>query len=89
MSTSVIFPAASGCSNHLLGDRTEQLVARKRFGQILFRPYDPAARPIKQAVLAGQHDHRGITETRIVLDQRTGLITIQPWHHDVDKDDGW
>jgi hypothetical protein len=65
----------------------EQLIFGEGLGQVLLGPDQPAARPIEQAVLARQHDHRRVLEGLIVLDQRTGLISIQPRHHDVHEND--
>src|SRR5690348_1273934 len=72
---------------HVLPDRVQQFVAGERFGQVLLGTHDPAARLVEQAVLGGQHDHRRGTEHVVVLDQRAGLIAIQPRHHDVHEDD--
>src|SRR5690625_189 len=79
--------AASGClhSFTLLAHGTEQLVAGKRFGQIMVRSNDSAPGLVKQAVLAGQHDDRHILEARVVLDDGACLIAIQSGHHDIDE----
>src|SRR3546814_8743514 len=61
----------------------QQLVAREWFGQIFVGADDASAGAIEQAILGTQHDHRRIAERRIVLDQRAGLIAVQPRHHDV------
>src|ERR1700744_1557829 len=55
-------------------DRAQQFVFGERLGQIMFRSYDAAARPIEQPVLARQHDHRNLLEYLVVLDQGTGLV---------------
>src|SRR5690606_27472814 len=68
-------------------NRSQQLVLRERLGQILLRTDEPSPRPIEQPVLAGQHDHRGIFEELVVLDQGAGLIAVETRHHDIDEDD--
>src|SRR6202030_4576853 len=68
-------------------DRSQQFVFGKRLGQIMFRSYDAAASPVEQTVLAGQHDHRNLFEHLVVLDQRTGLVSIEARHHDVHEHD--
>src|SRR5882757_9052463 len=64
-------------------DRSQQFVFGERLGQVMFRSYDAAAGSIEQTILAGQHDHRNLLEDLVVLDQRTGLVSIQARHHDV------
>src|SRR5271154_653198 len=68
-------------------DRSQQLVFGKRLGQVMFRSNDAPARPIEQTVLAGQHDHRNLFEDLVVLDQRTGLVSVEARHHDVYEHD--
>src|SRR6185437_15256218 len=68
-------------------DRSQQFVFGERLGQIMFRTHDAAARPIEQPILARQHDYRNLFEYLVVLDQRTGLVSVQARHHDVDEDD--
>src|SRR5579883_318064 len=68
-------------------DRAEQFLARERFGQVLLRADDAAPRLVEQAVLRRQHDHRRGLEHLVVLDQRAGLVAVQPRHHDVDEND--
>jgi hypothetical protein len=48
---------------------------------------DATARAIEQSVFARQHDHGNRLEHLVVLDQRAGLIAIEPRHHNVDKHD--
>ena len=66
-------------------DRVQQLVLREGLGEVMFRAHDPAARAIKQSVLARQHDDRDRLEDLVVLDERTGLITVESRHHDVNE----
>src|SRR5580700_3856128 len=68
-------------------DRSQQFVFGKRLGQIMFRSYDAAARPIEKAVLARQHDHGNLFEYLVVLDQGAGLVSVEARHHDVDEHD--
>src|ERR1700744_5285474 len=70
-------------------DRSQQFVFGERLGQIVFRPYDAAPSPVEQPILARQHDHRNLLEDFVVLDQGTGLVSIQARHHDVDEHDVW
>ena len=58
----------------------------KWFGEVLIRSDHATARPVEQAILGGKHDHRCCLETRILLDQGTGLVAIEPRHHDVAED---
>src|SRR6185312_8674374 len=75
------------CSADMSMDRTEQLVASERLGEVLLGAHDATARLVEQPVLRAEHDHRRGAEFGVVLDQRAGLITVQPGHHDVDEDD--
>src|SRR5689334_13747941 len=76
------------CSlDHVAVDCSEQLVLRERLRQILLRADETPPRAIEQPVLARQHDDRRVLERAVVLDQRAGLITVEPRHHDVDEDD--
>src|ERR1700743_1262864 len=68
-------------------DRSQQFVFGKRLGQVMFRTDDAAARPVEQAILAGQHDHGNLLEDLVVLDERTGLVTVEARHHDVHEHD--
>src|ERR1700738_1466882 len=68
-------------------NRSQQFVFGKRFGQVMFRPYAAAARSIEQSTLARQPDHRNLLEHLVVLDQRTGLVSIEARHHDVHEYD--
>src|SRR5690606_23090074 len=72
---------------HMRLDCTEQLFFAERFGQVLVGPHDAALGLVEQTILGRQHDYRRRLEGTVVLDQRTGLITIQPRHHDIDEDD--
>src|SRR5690606_25829122 len=71
----------------VLADGVEEFLARERLGDVLLGADDAAARLVEQAVLGRQHDHRRGLEQLVVLDQRAGLVAIQPRHHDVDEDD--
>lgn len=62
-----------------------QLITSERLGQVLIRTNQPAARPVEQAILAGEHDDRGVPKMGIVLDQRTGLVAVQPWHGHINE----
>src|ERR1700743_843166 len=50
-------------------DRSQQFIFGERFGQVVLRTYDAAARAVEQSVLARQHDHRYLLENLVVLDQ--------------------
>jgi hypothetical protein len=64
----------------------EQTFFGKRLGQILIRPDHTASCTIKQAVLRGKHDDRRLMKARVFLDQGARLVSIEPRHHDIDKD---
>src|SRR6201996_2093826 len=66
-------------------DRSQQFVFGKRLRQVMLRSHDASAGSVEQAVLARQHDHGNLFEDLVVLDQGTGLVSIQAWHHDVDE----
>src|ERR1700749_470240 len=68
-------------------DRAQELVLGERLGQVVLRADDANPRPIEQAVLRGQHDDGNGKEYLVVLDEGTGLIAIEPRHHDVDEHD--
>src|SRR3546814_7485467 len=68
-------------------DGTEQLVPGKRLGQVLLGANDASARLVEQTVLGRQHDDRRGTKHLVVLDQSTGLVTVQTRHHYIDEDD--
>src|SRR5512134_1260663 len=87
MSAMALSPSARLLPGDVPFDRRQQLVARERFRQVMLGTDNPAARPVEQAVLAGQHDHRYRAEHLVVLDQRAGLVAVQARHHDVHEDD--
>ena len=66
-------------------DRADQFILGERLGEILIGADDAATCTIKQPVLGRQHDHRGLGEPGVTLDQRAGLIAIQARHHDVNE----
>src|SRR3990167_4381937 len=68
-------------------DRTEQLFFTEGLGQVLIGTDNATLGFIEQTVFGRQHDHRSGFESAVVLDQGTGLIAIEPRHHNVDKDD--
>src|SRR5688572_7900551 len=68
-------------------DRGQDLVARERLGQVMLGTHDAPARAVEEPVLGGQHDHRDRAENLVVLDQRAGLVAVEPRHHDVYEDD--
>src|SRR5699024_5720516 len=70
----------------MLANGVQQLVTRKGFGQILLGADDASAGLVEQTILGTEHDYRGGAKLLIVLDQGTGLVAVQPGHHDVDKD---
>src|SRR6478736_10492996 len=71
----------------VLADRVEEFLAREWLGDVLLGADDAAASLVEQAILGRQHDHWRGLEQLVVLDQRTGLVAVQPGHHDVDEDD--
>src|SRR5512138_707004 len=71
---------------HVGFDRIQELVLRERLCQIVLRTDDATARAIEQTVFARQHDDWNGTEDLVVLDERAGLIAVEPRHHDVDED---
>jgi hypothetical protein len=68
------------------GDRFDQAFFAEWFSQVLVGTDQFAAGTVKQAVLAGQHDHRRIFEFGVILDERARLIPVQTRHHDIDED---
>src|SRR5690606_19452903 len=70
-------------------DCSEQFFPREWLGEVLLRADDSAARLVEQAVLGGQHDDRRRLEFLVALDERAGLVAVEPRHHDVDEDDLW
>jgi hypothetical protein len=71
----------------VLYDCLDQAFLGERLGEIAIGAGEPAACAVEHAVLAGQHDHRRRFEQRVLLDERAGLVTVEPRHHDVDEDD--
>src|SRR6185437_7977011 len=53
----------------------------------MLRSDDTAPRAIEEAVLRREHDDRDRAKNLVVLDQRAGLITVEPRHHDVHEHD--
>ena len=80
-------PGAAGINGARGFDRAQQLLPRERLGQVVLGADDAAARTVEQAVLARQHDDRDRLEDLVVLDQRAGLVAVEPRHHDVHEDD--
>src|SRR6185295_8238428 len=82
--------SVGGCGNHVgldvQADRLEQALFGERLGQVAVGTGETAAGAVENPVLAGEHDHRGRLEVRVLLDERAGLITVEPRHHDVDED---
>src|SRR5690606_26047643 len=68
-------------------DRAQQLFTCEWLGEVLLGADDPAARLVEKTVLGGQHDHWRRLELLVALDQRAGLVPVEPRHHDVDEDD--
>src|SRR5262245_15110740 len=68
-------------------DRGQELVAREGLRQVVLGTDDASARPVEQPVLGREHDHRDRTEHLVVLDQRAGLVAVEPRHHDVHEHD--
>src|ERR1700730_11074507 len=66
-------------------DRAQELVLRKRLGQVVLRADDATPCAIEQAVLGRQHDQGNGTEFVVVLEEGTGLSASEPRHHDVDE----
>src|SRR6185503_6902784 len=71
----------------VLGYRGDQPFARKRLGQVAVRAGEPPARAIEYPVLAREHDDGSGAQRRVLLDERAGLVAVEPRHHDVDEDD--
>ena len=70
------------------GNRLQQTVLGKRFGQILVGADHASTCPVEEAILGGKHDERSVAESWVLLDKGAGLITIKARHHDVAEDDG-
>src|SRR5882672_4231525 len=65
----------------------QQAVLGERLGQVLVRTHHPAARPIEQSVLRGEHDHGRPRKMRVLLDERAGLVPVQARHQNVHEYD--
>src|SRR6266480_7608766 len=68
-------------------DRLEQAFLRKRLRQILVRSHHPASRTVEKPVLRRQHHDRRVMKSRVLLDERARLVTVEPRHHDVNEDE--
>src|SRR5262245_5590066 len=68
-------------------DRGQELVARERLREVMLGADDASAGAVEEPVLRGQHDHRDRAEHLVVLDQRAGLVAVEPRHHDVHEHD--
>jgi hypothetical protein len=77
--------AIASSSVDLVGNRAQQFVFGKWFGQILFRSDYASARAVEKPVLARQHDDWRVLKDLVVFDQRTGLVAIEARHHYVDE----
>src|SRR2546425_11126590 len=93
-STIRIFLIAMACLSGSYGsglyvfvDRGDQPFLGEGLGEIAVGTGKAAARAVEHAVLARKHDHRRRFELRVLLDERAGLIAVEPRHHDVDEDD--
>ena len=64
----------------------QKLVLGEGFGEIGLGADHAAARLVEQPVLGRQHDHRHRGEARVALDDRAGLVAIEPRHQDVAED---
>src|SRR6266571_9455911 len=87
---SLITPAPKGATSmrgclHMRTHGLEQALLGKWLGQILIRADHPSACAVKQAIFRRKHHYRRRMEARIFLDQRAGLIPVEPRHHDIDK----
>jgi hypothetical protein len=71
----------------VLQHRGQQAVLGERLGQVFAGADHAAAGAVEQAVLRRQHHHRGPRKARAALDQRAGLVAIEPRHQDVAEDD--
>src|SRR5258708_918891 len=78
---------SSGTNGRVRPNGFQETILRKWLGQIFVRAHHSATRPIKQAVLGRQHDHRRGGETCCFLDQLASLTTVASSHYDVHKDD--
>ena len=66
-------------------DSLEQAVLGEWFCQVFVGADHATARPVEKAILGRQHDDRRDAKARVFLDQRTGLVAIQPRHQNVTK----
>jgi hypothetical protein len=65
-------------------DGFEEAFLRERLGQVLIRSHHPTpARSNKPSL--DESITTACHETRIFLDERTGLVTVEARHHDVDE----
>jgi hypothetical protein len=73
-------------ASHVRRHGLQQAFLRERLRQVLVGADHPTAGAVEKAVFRREHDHRHRVETAVFLDQRTGLVTVEPRHHDVDED---
>src|SRR5258708_828786 len=63
--------------------RAQQAFLGEGLGQVFVGSHHAAARAVEEAVLRRQHDHRRRAMLAALLDQRAGLLAVEPRHHDV------
>ena len=69
----------------MLAYGTDEVILREGLGEIFIRADQAASSAVENAVLARQHDYGRAAKSRIPLDQRAGLISIETRHHDVNE----
>lgn len=61
----------------------QQLILGERFGEVVLRSNHTTTRFVKHPILGGQHHHGDVGKARVALDDRAGLISVEPRHEDV------
>src|SRR3954471_15888871 len=68
-------------------DGAQQAFLGEGLGEVLVGTDHAATRAVEEAVLRGKHDHRRRLVLAALLDERAGLVPVEPRHHDVDEDE--
>src|ERR1700688_3505196 len=71
----------------MLSHHRQQAVLGEWFGEVLDRAHHAAAGAIEQAILGREHDDGRLVKAWTALDQRAGLVAIEPGHQDVAEND--